>query len=131
MHNQRISAGSSRSDRASRSMIARFLKQALSHSQVALGSLASFGLGELFLAFGASGSDFWIDLASFGGRFGVDLGLIWMGLTSIWVDFIYCLHLFWGSRFDAKNCATSALNVFLRQFFGKETFRRSEKISPP
>ena len=60
---------------------------------------------------------FWIDLASFGDRFGVDLGSIWMDLGSIWVDFTYFLHLFLGSRFDAKKCAMSAQNVFLRQLF--------------
>ena len=66
----------------------------------------------------------------------MDLGSIWMGLTLIWefwVDFIYFLHLFWGSRFDAKKCATSAPNVFLRHICFErrplEGLRRSLPLS--
>ena len=43
-----------------------------------------------------------MDLRSFGGRFGVDLGSIWMDLGSIWVDVLDFSNLFWRSRFDAK-----------------------------
>ena len=43
-----------------------------------------------------------MDLRSFGGRFGVDLGSIWMDLGSIWVDLLNFYYLFWMSRFDAK-----------------------------
>ena len=43
-----------------------------------------------------------MDLGSFGGRFGVDFGSVWMDSGSIWVDLLDLSHLFWKSRFDAK-----------------------------